>query len=150
MITVPHFAQEKDKTCVPASVRMILAHLGIARSEREIAALLGATPDGTFVMNIENLVRWGLKVWIGALSVEALKENIDKNIPVLVIVKLNLVAELYANGNRNHTLIVVGYDETEVYVNDALSSEFPTTISWERFLAAWDAFGNFSAIIQKA
>ena len=51
MITVPHFAQEMDKTCVPASVRMLLAYLGIERSEREIAALLGATPDGTHVMN---------------------------------------------------------------------------------------------------
>jgi ABC-type bacteriocin/lantibiotic exporter with double-glycine peptidase domain len=149
MMAVPHFSQEKDKTCVPASVRMILAYLGIERSENEIAALLGATPDGTSVMNIENLSRWGLKIWIGDLSAESLREKIDRGLPTLVIVKLNLVEEIDANGNRNHTLVAVGYDEMFVYVNDALSDECPKSLPWDDFLTAWDAFGNFSAILKK-
>ena len=88
MIQVPHFRQEKAKTCVPAGVRMVLDYLGIKRTEDEVAQALGTTPLGTNVMNIELLPKeLGLEVWTGDISLEGLKDFIDKGIPVIVVVE---------------------------------------------------------------
>ena len=55
MIPLRHILQEENTSCVPASVRMVLAALGIERSELEISAALGTTKEGTSVWNTEVL-----------------------------------------------------------------------------------------------
>jgi uncharacterized protein YvpB len=155
MIVVPHFPQEDAKTCLPASARMVLAYLGIQRSETEIVVQLDTTKEGTPVMNLAFLSEWELDVWIGDLTPEALKTYIDQSIPVIVVIDLLALDPSLGsseNGERKHTLVLVGYDDEDVLVNDALvdSSEIPKRIKWSAFLKAWDDLGNFSAVIQKA
>lgn len=150
MIQVPHFRQEKAKTCVPASVRMVLDYLGIKRTEDEVAKALGTTPLGTNVMNIELLPKeLGLEVWTGDMSLGGLKDFIDKGIPVIVVVETPSLPYCDPNQRRRHTLVVVGYDDESVYVNDALLSDVPTPIPWHNFLTAWADLGNFAAVIQR-
>jgi ABC-type bacteriocin/lantibiotic exporter with double-glycine peptidase domain len=158
MIIVPHFSQEKAKTCLPASIRMVLAYLGIQRSESEIAALMQSSSEGTSVMNVTFISKWGLEVWSGTLTPPTLKTYINQSIPVIVVVNLLSLDSSFEslasdeNGERNHTLVVVGYDDSDILVNDALadSSQNPKRIKWSTFLKAWDDFGNFAAVIQKA
>jgi ABC-type bacteriocin/lantibiotic exporter with double-glycine peptidase domain len=150
MIEVPHFRQEKAKTCVPASVRMVLAHFNLKRSEQQVAKALGSTALGTNVMNIELLPKeWGLEVQTGDISVEALKDWLDKEIPVITVIETPALPYRDPNQRRRHTLVVVGYDDESVYVNDALLASAPTPVPWKNFLTAWADFGNFAAVIQK-
>ena len=111
MIQVPHFRQERAKTCLPASVRMVLDYLGIQCSEDLVAKLLHSTSTGTNVMNIELLPEeWGLKVWTGEISPDVLKGYIDQEIPVIVVVETPALPHRDARQRRRHTLVVVGYE----------------------------------------
>lgn len=47
MNAVPFYAQERAESCVPACVRMILAHHDIVRTESEIYNCCETDPDGT-------------------------------------------------------------------------------------------------------
>ncbi len=40
ILSVPHFRQSVDGYCLPACARMVLAYLGINRSEAEISQVL--------------------------------------------------------------------------------------------------------------
>jgi len=149
MISLPHFLQEQDKTCVPASVRMVLAYLGIDRSELEISAALASQKDGTSVMNIELLseINWGVVVRTAEVSPYKLKSYLDQGIPVIVAVWTSSLP--YWTRDLPHALVIIGYDETNVYLHDAKFPEAPKTVPWNSFLTVWEDFGRFSAIIQK-
>jgi hypothetical protein len=45
-LTVPHFQQELEYSCVAACVRMVLAHYGESRTEAELRRLLDTQPTG--------------------------------------------------------------------------------------------------------
>ena len=46
-LSVPHFRQEHEYSCVAACVRMVLAHFGETRAEDALRALLDTRPTGT-------------------------------------------------------------------------------------------------------
>lgn len=149
MIQVAHFLQEGAKSCIPASVRMVLQHLGIEYSELELVKILESGIQGTSIFNIELLpvTDLGLKVWTGEMLPETLKEHLEDEIPVIVVV---LTGDLpYREDDNPHTPVVVGCDDKSVYINDAKVQEAPVSVPWENFLTAWEDFGNFAAVIQK-
>jgi hypothetical protein len=45
-LNVPHFRQELEYSCVPACVRMVLAHYGDIRTEADLRLLLDTEPTG--------------------------------------------------------------------------------------------------------
>ena len=49
---------------------------------------------------------------------------------------------------REHSVVVVGYDENYVYLNDPLASEPYTSVSREAFEAAWEQMGQQAISIQ--
>lgn len=149
MIHLRHFLQEENKSCVPASVRMVLDALGIERSELEIGAALSSEKEGTSVLNIELLPQtgWGVTVWTGEMSPTKLKEYLDEGVPVIVAVWTDALP--YWRIEHPHALVVVGYDEELIYLHDAKFPDAPKTVSWANFLSAWEAFGRFGAIIRK-
>ena len=55
-IAVPHHRQIADGFCLPACAEMVLASLGIKRSQADIARALGTLPNvGTRISNITQL-----------------------------------------------------------------------------------------------
>src|SRR3954452_14034359 len=54
-LSVPHFQQELEYSCVAACVRMVLAHHGDLRPEAEWRALLDTQPTGTRAGNLMRL-----------------------------------------------------------------------------------------------
>jgi ABC-type bacteriocin/lantibiotic exporter with double-glycine peptidase domain len=149
MINVPRFAQEGAKSCVPASVRMVLHYFGIALTEPELVKILESDVEGTSILNIELLPAdtLGLELWTGEMSVDKLREYIDDDIPVIVAVWTD--AFPYWLTNRPHAVVVVGYDEKSVYINDAKFPGATQAVQWNNFLIGWEDFGKFAAVIQK-
>jgi ABC-type bacteriocin/lantibiotic exporter with double-glycine peptidase domain len=128
---------------------MVLAFYGVQASEEELSRLLGKTRTGTPVLNIELLeqVGSGVRVESGVFDVEQLKQFLDEGSPVIVAV---MTAALpYWNADRPHTVVVVGYDEQAVHLNDPKYPAAPQTVRWDEFLAAWEGFEGFGAVVRK-
>jgi hypothetical protein len=51
-LSVPHFQQGFEYSCVAACVRMVLAHYGDIQAEADLRLLLDTQPDGTRVRNV--------------------------------------------------------------------------------------------------
>ncbi|MBI4532150.1 MAG: C39 family peptidase [Candidatus Latescibacteria bacterium] len=84
---------------------------------------------------------------MGELERETLKRLLDQRLPVIVGV---WTASLpYWHANRSHAVVVVGYDEQSVYLNDPKFPSAPQAVTWDEFLVAWEEFGRFGAIIRK-
>jgi ABC-type bacteriocin/lantibiotic exporter with double-glycine peptidase domain len=54
-LSVPHFQQELEYSCVAACARMVLAHHGDSRPEADLRLLLGTQPTGTRAGNLMRL-----------------------------------------------------------------------------------------------
>ena len=78
---------------------------------------------------------------------ETLKQHLDQGNPVIVVVLTGALP--YREDDNPHTLVVVGYDEKFVYLNDAKLQVAPVSVPWENFLTAWEDFGNFAAVIER-
>jgi len=128
---------------------MVLAFYGVPAREEELSRLLGKTRAGTPVLNLDPLedAGFGVVVESGEFKVEQLQQSLDQGVPVIAAV---FTAALpYWEGDRPHAVVLVGYDENVVYLNDPQFPEAPQTVTWEEFLAAWEEFGRFGAIIRK-
>jgi len=54
ILSVPHFPQSAEGYCLSACARMVLAYLGIERSEAEVSQVLGAQEYGTPTFAIQH------------------------------------------------------------------------------------------------
>ena len=151
MISIPHFPQGHMKSCIPASVRMVLHYLGIERSEAEISQVLDTQEEGTSLLNVPMLADagWGVTATADEISFQVLKENMDQGVPVIVAVETKHLPHWKGMDNCLHALVVVGYDNEFVYVNDPKFVDAPQTVTWQDFSAAWAAVGYFGAILKK-
>lgn len=133
-----------------ACERMVLEFLGFEMTEAfivEVRTILEWEPDGAAPMNIQKLDgEWGLDVSMGFMEVERLREFLDQFIPVIVVVETTSLP--YRDNTALHTLVAVGYDDDNLYVNDGLEPASPIAIPWENFHEAWELFGNFGAVIR--
>lgn len=97
---------------------MVLAFYGIQASEEELSRLIGKTRAGTSVLNIELLENsdFGVSVESGSLKADYLKRILDEGFPVIVAVRT--AALPYWKSDRPHTVVIMGYDEQAIYIND--------------------------------
>lgn len=62
VLSLPHFRQSAEGYCLPACARMVLAYLGLERSEGDVSQVLGAQAFGTPSFAVRRLTAWGLQV----------------------------------------------------------------------------------------
>ncbi|MDA1190093.1 MAG: peptidase C39 family protein [Candidatus Poribacteria bacterium] len=146
---MPHFPQEGARSCLPACARMVLGFYGIDTEEVSLSRMLGKTPVGTEMLNIELLENadLGVRVETGILDAEAVRDYLNANVPVIVM--LGTGALSYWQSDRPHAVVVVGFDDASIYVNDPKFSDAPKIVAWDEFLAAWDVFDRFGAVIHQ-
>lgn len=144
-LQVPHFEQSKDGGCLPACARMVIAYWGREISENELVRLFESKSFGTPISNIKRLEQWGYKVGFGSLTENELKGHLLANRPIIVRVWTPMLD--YWDVDTSHVIVVVGFDETQVFVHDPAFSESPKTVSWDGFLAAWFEFDQTAAVI---
>jgi ABC-type bacteriocin/lantibiotic exporter with double-glycine peptidase domain len=129
---VPFHPQEAYQ-CGPASLAGVLNYWGLDVSPEEIAAeIYSQSAKGTLDVDIVLYAeRRGLKVRRYAGSLEEIKDKIDLGYPLVVLVD---------NGfwvyQKNHFMVVVGYDENGIIAN---SGRTPLQfIPFKSFLRSWE------------
>jgi len=128
---------------------MVLAYWGHQQSEAELAELLGAKSFGTPISNVIRLQAQGYRVDFGSLTVAKLKAHLLANRPVIARVWTAML-DYWSEEITSHGVVVVGFDETHVYLNDPALTQVPQPTSWDSFLAAWAEFDETTVVIYPA
>lgn len=134
-LSVPHYQQELEHSCLAACVRMVLAHFGDVRPEAELRSLLGTTPAGTRAGNVMRVSSPAFEVYIRPSNVTELQQALADQHPVIVYLQTGVLK--YWNADAAHTAVVIGIDADSVTLNDPFFTTAPQTTSLETFEEAW-------------
>lgn len=145
-LPAPRYSQSRDGACLPACVRMALAYWGDPRDEAEIATLLGTRSFGTPLSNATRLSAWGYNATLAGLSRSALEALLHEGVPVIARVWTPMLD--YWPVDTPHVVLIVGYDEQAVFINDPAFAETTHSVPWDAFLAAWAEFDETVVVIR--
>jgi len=146
LLSVPHFEQSRDGYCLPTCVQMVLAYLGEKLTEAVLVKQLGTKQYGTPIRNAERLRSRGYAVTVGSLTRADLEIYLVNERPVITRVWTAMLD--YWDVPTSH-VVVVGYDESALFLNDPAFSSAPQTVSWDGFLAAWAEYDETAVVIAK-
>lgn len=136
-IKKPHHKQEKDYSCVPACLKMVLKFFDISVDESELRTKLKTRFFGTHIINILFIKEtYGIEAKIEFWSLEELKTHLDKfRTPCLALVWTEHLA--HWKQACIHSVLVIGYDNEHVIINDPNFEEKDFYILYEDFISAW-------------
>jgi len=151
-LTIPHFQQEEDYSCVAACLRMALKYYDIDEQEVDLRLLLDTQfPQGTRFENVARAVGvWDLNLRLLASELPQLIETLAKNEVAILFLQTGPL-DYWGGVNENHAVLVSGVDSeaNEVYLNDPSFAQGPQTTSISTFEQAWNSTGNLTAFIFK-
>lgn len=152
LIKKKHFKQENKASCVPTAARIVLNYLGVEiDSEVYLRKILKTRITGTNIFNLGYLKdekQWNVDVR-SELGTLAELERFLKNNKAPVIVLVDTLFLDYWDISTAHVLVVVGYDEDNMIVNDPYFENQEIKIPKTSFIQAWSAFQNLMVIINK-
>jgi ABC-type bacteriocin/lantibiotic exporter with double-glycine peptidase domain len=143
-----HRRQRREADCLVACVAMVLDYLGVRRDDAWLSNVLGATAIGAPFSSVEKLTDiLGLGVDLGENGALALFASfIDTGLPVIVAVDTDDFARWpYFS---NHAVVVIGFDDDQVYVHDPALDDAPQEVEIETFLWAWSRRDYEFAVIR--
>lgn len=145
LLSVPHSPQIEDAGCLGACAQMVLCYLDREYSQARLNAMLGLTSIGTPYGNVRRLADLGLSVALGTGGDNDLRLAVDQGVPPIAFV---MTGDLpYWSANTSHAVVVVGYDDQSILLNDPMFDEAPQRVSWGDFMLAWSEQDFFFAII---
>jgi len=147
LLKTPHFKQPQDGMCLPTCVRMVLAHWGETVSEAKLVKVLGTKQFGTPISNVTRLSQLGYRVDFGPLTPEQLQTHINEGQPVIAQLWTMMLTYWPNDSDSSHIVVVVGFDETHVYLNDPAFEKVPQPLLWDGFLAAWAEFDETAVVL---
>ena len=146
-LNVPYLSQAEPGGCLPACAAMVLAYLEQPALQEDIARQIGARRFGTPASNIQRLRTWGLIVDYRSGSLEELSAALSESNAPIVFVRTSELP--YWREDTPHAVVVVGMDETHVYLLDpAHPDKVPVGVSIGDFALAWSHFEQAYALIQ--
>ena len=149
-LSIPHYEQEKDYSCVAACMRMVLEYYGITEPEDEICRLLGTKTTGTRVVNVARAVPWwDLNLELGEFDFQQLNTFITSQVAPIIFLETGPLD--YWNGqNEQHAVVLTGIDAKAltVEINDPFLTG-PQQTSVDKFKAAWLPTGNLAAALRQ-
>ncbi len=148
ILPVPHLQQRRRGECLVACAAMSLVYLGLSVKYDPLVKLLEIRPDiGTPAYNIQKLAKLGLQVIYRQGTLTELRQHIRNNTPCITFVK---TAELpYWDAATDHAVLVVGFDERYVYLNDPEFDLAPLRVSQGDFGLAWLERDEYYAVVSK-
>jgi hypothetical protein len=124
---------------------MALAHLDHAIDYPQLLRLLKIKPYGAPAGNIRLLENLGLTVVYSKTDVMGLEAMLQEGHPVIAFVRTGELP--YWSYSTDHAVLVVGYDEGLLCVNDPIRSEAPIAVPRDDFELAWLERDYYYALI---
>jgi len=125
---------------------MVFDYLGHPANYDQLPRVLDVGEFGTPAQRVQRLTRLGIAVEYGEGEPARLEALIDTGQPVIVLVHTRELP--YWQGfDTYHSVVVVGYDATHIYVNDPHFDNAPIQVTKDDFWLAWLEMSNRYAII---
>lgn len=138
LLPVPHQRQQQEADCLAACAAMVLGYLNVEIQYQQLLKLLKMKPYGTPGQNLKYLSSLGLQIVYREGSLEQIKNYLQNGVPCITLVR---TADLsYWDYGTDHALVVVGFDEQAISVNDPAFNEYPISVPVIEFELAWMAF----------
>jgi ABC-type bacteriocin/lantibiotic exporter with double-glycine peptidase domain len=134
-LNVPHVKQEFGYSCIPACARMVLAFFGRQHTEAELRTRMRTDPQGTPVRRLTELTHLGFEVSFVTTDIRGLAAYLTSGLPPLALLCTGSLP--YWSESCDHVAVVVGVDDSCVYLNDPYFDSAPKQVSHSNFLAAW-------------
>jgi predicted double-glycine peptidase len=143
MIDLPGGIQTFDFDCGAKALQLVMAYYGVNVREDRLIRVLGVDSDGTPVKNMIAVAeKRGFQVVAkSGFSLETVKQYVDQNHPVIVLVQA--WAERYMtlgdwkdDDDDGHYVVFIGYYDNIIIFEDP-SSFRRTWMTEEEFIARW-------------
>jgi ABC-type bacteriocin/lantibiotic exporter with double-glycine peptidase domain len=122
LLNFPSFKQTCSYDCGAKVVEAVLDYYGIDIREHEIIKLAGTNRKGTSVEAILHILKQhGLDCKYEKMSLNNVKEFIDLNVPVIIVVQAWTVkrkVDWEKDWSDGHYVIAIGYDDNKFYFED--------------------------------
>ncbi|MCL4304065.1 MAG: C39 family peptidase [Anaerolineae bacterium] len=147
LLPVSLYPQRQQTECLAACAAMVLAYLQVRASYKRLIKLLRIGPAGAPFRNLRYLESLGLSVSIERGEIETLRERVEHGFPPIVFVNTKELP--YWRETTGHAMVVVGFDEDLIYLNDPAFADAPQIIPVSEFDLAWLELDQFYVIIEK-
>lgn len=147
LLTVPHQKQQSDGDCLAACAAMVLDYFNSSVDYPNLLQLLKIKPFGAPASNIRLLTQLNWAVTYRVTDMTGLESMLAQGQPVVVFVRTGELP--YWKYSTDHALVVVGFDEATIYVNDPNFSEAPISVPRGDFELAWLERDYFYALITR-
>lgn len=146
LLTVPLHRMQQRADCLAACAVMALDYIGRPMTHADVLRLLGVGEFGTPASRITRLEGTGVAVEYGEGTWEMLETLIEHDQPVIVMVRTGELP--YWHGvDTFHSVVLVGHDQTHIFVNDPYFEDAPKVVTRGDFLLAWLEMGYRYAVI---
>ena len=137
---IPYSSQENSTLCGPAAIQMVLGYYGIQKSQSEIASnIYNSTSETTFLGFMHSYpLQLGLNSTAFTGSIEAIKQNIQRGIPVIVLQRIS------DGESAGHYRVVVGYDDlSRIMITYDSAKTANYNITYNQFITLWKNGSSF-------
>jgi len=142
----PFYKQETDYSCVPACLRMVLASLGVFKTEHELRELCDCTVlEGTSALKAVDAAREsGFKgTRKRNLIFDSLISELERGLFPIAYVETLLPPHAFA---QSHALVVIAIEGDEVRALDPARGEI--AFSKDEFLIEWNSTRRLTILIE--
>lgn len=145
LLPIPHYTQHSDGDCLAACAKMVLDYLGVPADYDHLLWLLGVKPYGTPGSRLKNLASLGVHVRYAHGTLDELFDYLSRGQPCIALVRTDQLP--YWAYATDHAVLVAGFDEHAVYINDPAFEQSPQCVSHADFELAWMIFDYRYAVI---
>lgn len=148
LIPLPHKTQEEDAGCLAACTQMLLGWLGIEATQSDLNRLFGLTMGGVPLSRLARLETiYRVRVTIRQGEAFTIADLIQNNQPLIIFVRTSELS--YWSIDTRHAVVVIGYDEESILLNDPAFQQSPQPASPDEVMLAWLEFDYQYATIEK-
>ena len=161
LLKVPFYRQSALKTCVPASLRMILEFHSVAVEEDELCRRLETDSEGTALINLLAISPLSFPPHkqtfrfqeVRPCTLDMVQRQITHQHPVLLILNVKFIpqyaAEIGLPPLGTHAVVVVGVDKHYIYLNDPYVGNAPQRLDKGQAQAVWDDLVMWAIVVDK-
>ncbi|HYA87045.1 MAG TPA: C39 family peptidase [Nitrospirota bacterium] len=137
------FFKQEDSSCGPAALASVATYWGKkVRVDQVTAKVYLPQLHGTLPMDMENFLREeGFVTVSSAGTLDTLKEQVRKNVPVICLIDLG-----FSVYRRPHYVTVIGFDDLDAVIiaHDGVRAQ--RVMHYNQFLRAWSRAGNWMLV----
>ena len=133
-LSVPYYPQKAEGYCLAACAQMVLHYWGIERKQDDLAQRLGVEPTiGVPASRIKRLAFPNLIVVYDIGDWAMLSAYLDDGVPVIAMIQAGELA-CWRGKYFQHAVVVVGYDESTVWLMDPDRQPSPVIVPIDEFM----------------